>query len=431
MSDSIARPVDGQVVARSWRHRLFGDLGIAFFGYALRFITPLILYPFLTRRFGLDAFGLYATAYSAALVVSVLFEYGFPLSATRDVAATSDRDVRGTISSGVVTARIMLLPIVVSIGVLLALVNAPMWANPTVAGAAVVLGVGQGAAATWYFQGVGRIGVAVVLELVAQVLGMLAIVAFVWSADDVFRALALQAVAVWLVVVIGHYLMFRQVPFSWTGSKGGWTALRAGFPLFLSRSSVMVFTSASVFLLGALGGPAQAGIYGVAERVFAAATVLFRPLSAVLMPRVSALLQSDRAAAFRLVRLDLFATVAVFGLGALFLALLSPIIVPAIFGPNFTEATPVLQIMCAMVPIIAMSQVIGNHLMVPLRLDSKISMVIAFGALLNVGLAVFLVPQGGAIGMATARLVTEVVVTMGYFFFVRQYVRELVPVRGT
>ena len=61
------------------RHRLMSargaaDAGWVYGAHVARYVSPLLLYPVLTRRLGLEGFGVFASAIALALVVSVVVE---------------------------------------------------------------------------------------------------------------------------------------------------------------------------------------------------------------------------------------------------------------------------------------------------------------------------------------------------------------------
>ena len=403
------------------------EITILYFGYSFRFLSPLILYPLLARIFGVSQFGLYTTAFSLALMISVVVEYGFNLSGTRDIAAARDAKQRGSIAARVVFARVLLIPIGIAIGLALALSNPAFHDNRTLVGLAILLGCGQGSTAFWYFQGVRKVMTAVVLEVSGQLTALVAILAFVRNSDDVELAIALQALGVCFSAVIGSWMIFKEAPASVPRLGEAIDTLTEGFALFLTRASVMIYTSASVFLLAALSSPAQAAFYGVAERVTSAASSLLRPLSSFVMPRVAESLERDRVGAFRLARQALFGVTVAFGVGAAMLALGAAPLLHFGFGAQFEAGTLPLRILAFCLPIAAGNQILGTNLMVPLRLDRRMLLVLAFGGGVNLALAVILVPSQGAVGMALSRLMTEVAITAAFFVLLRPYLRELFP----
>lgn len=420
----------GRALRLAAKSKFVRDSTLIYVGYCFRFVSPLLLYPLLTRTLGLDGFGLYATAYSLALTLSVVVEYGFNLSGTRDVALSKTSRERGEIASKITAAKALLAPVAALLGWGASLMNSTFVAAPGLISLSIVLGIGQGATAFWYFQGVRKILTAVSLEIGGALAALVGIVLMVHRPADVGMALAMQLVGAWVSVALGTALMFREAPAQPMSLWGVLAALRDGFPLFITRAAITIYTSASVFILGMVAGAVQAALYGAVERVTSALISLYRPLSAIVMPRVAVLLTTDRGKAFRLARIVLAGSAALFCLAAAVVALGAPMVVHYAFGSRFSGAAGVLQILVFTLPIIAVSQVLGVHLMVPLRFDRTVAVVIVLGGLVNLALALALGRMGGAMGMAWARLGTEAFITAAYAFGGRAVLSELFPKRS-
>src|SRR5271170_3117675 len=80
--------------------------GIQFAGY----VIPLATLPYLARVLRPERFGLLLFAQSFAMWASITFEYGFNLSATREVAQNrQNQNALASTAAGVLGAKLMLL----------------------------------------------------------------------------------------------------------------------------------------------------------------------------------------------------------------------------------------------------------------------------------------------------------------------------------
>lgn len=140
-----------------------GRAGWVYGAHVARYVSPLLLYPVLTRRLGLEGFGVFASAIALALVVSVVVDYGQSLSGPRDIAGA----VKGPgvlVGQALAMRGVLMLP-AAAIGVGLAAFNPVLEGASGVVAMAVVLGIGQGASLLWFFQGVRDPGLAAMLEV--------------------------------------------------------------------------------------------------------------------------------------------------------------------------------------------------------------------------------------------------------------------------
>ncbi|GAW40334.1 Putative O-antigen transporter [Brevundimonas sp. SH203] len=384
------------------------DAGWLYVAHIARYAAPLLLYPVLTRRLGIEGFGVYAAGLSLALIVSVVVDYGLSVSGPRDIAARPAD--RGEIVGRAVAVRVLLAPLAVCVGLCLsALTPVPGGATGATA-VAILLGVGQGAGLLWYFQGIGNPAPMAMREVGFMLAAALIILA--WPGLGVAGALAMQAAGVWCGVAVGVVGVWRRERIARPSWSSVVAALRDGGPLFLSRAVIAAYTGAAVFAVAVLAGPAQAALYGVADRLVSAAGSLMRPLAGVIAPRIAGLLTHDPVAAFRTARWTL---IGVFGAAAVVaagLTVAAPMLMRGLFGAGFMGAKTPLRLLAATLPLVAISQVLGLHLMTSLRMDGRFAAMTAAGCAATLGAAWALAPAFGAVGMAGARIVGEAAVVV-------------------
>lgn len=411
------------------RHGLLSARGLTeaslvYAAHVFRLIAPLLLYPVLTRRLGLEGFGHYATGLSLALMVSAVVEYGFGMSGPRDIAQAKT-DQRGRVVGRVLAARLWLAPVGLLLGGVLALSNPVLRGDPWAVAGALALGVAQGSSVLWFFQGVRRPGVAATAEMLGQ--GAAMVVILFWASASVGGALALQALGLGGGAAVGAVLMVREARPVWPTAREVMAVLRRDLALFVSRGLIVAYTGASAFVVAALAGPAHAALYGVADRLVLAATSFLRPLTGLVGPRISGLMRDDPDAAYRTTRWNLILTPGVAGAGAVVAVLCAPFAVRLLFGAAFAPAVEVLRVLALILPLVAISQVLGPQLMTPLRMDRAFAVVVGVGCGVTLIAAAVLAPSAGAIGMAWARVIGEVAVVAACFICLRAHWTHLTP----
>lgn len=384
------------------------DAGWLYGAHVARYVSPLLLYPVLTRRLGLDGFGVYAAGIALALIVAVVVDYGLSISGPRDIAGTVER--RGAIVGQALAMRGVLAAPAVVVGVGLAMINPVLDGAGVVAAMAILLGVGQGASLLWFFQGIRDPAPAAMLEVGFALAAAVAVLA--WPSLSVGGAMAVQAAGVWAGVAASAVLLFRRHEVTAPGRGFVRRALVEGAPLFASRAAVVAYTGAGVLMVAALAGPVQAALYGVADRLVAASGSLMRPLAGLIAPRIAGLLLEDAGAAFRTARWVLGLSAAGFVVLAAGLTLGAPVLVRLLFGEGFAPAVEVLRLLAWVLPLVAISQVLGLQLMTPLRMDRRFALIVGVGCVATLGPAVLQAPTYGAAGMAWARIVGEAAVVL-------------------
>lgn len=397
------------------------DAGLVYGAHGLRFLAPLLLYPVLTRRFGVEGFGLNAAALSLAVIPAVVVDYGASLSGPRDIAAA--RPAAGAIIGRMLALRAVLVPPAVVLGFGLGWINPVLDGAWAVVGAGVALGVGQGASLVWVFQGLREPGPAALAEVAAILVA--AVVVMLSPGLDVAGVLAVQAAGLWLGVGAGAVMTARRVRLETPGRGFVRQGLAEGGALFASRAAVVAYTGAGGFVVAALAGVGQAAIYAVADKIVAAAGSLMRPLAGLAGPRIAGLLVEDAQSAFRTARWSLIVTPGLFLGVAAGLWLAAPSLVRLLVGDGFGDAVGVLRTLVFVLPLVAASQVLGLQLMTALRMDGRFALMVAVGCFATLAPAAILAPTWGAPGMAGARLIGEAAVVLASLACLRSHWRVL------
>ena len=390
------------------------------------YLVPLITVPYLARVLGAAGWGMVAFAQAFGSYVALLGEYGFALSATREVARHRDSMERLTgILAGVMGAK-GLLAVISLLAAWLAGWLVPIFReNPGLLWTGMFWALTRAFSMMWFFQGFERMQVIAAVEITLQALATIGIFVLVHGPQDGWRVLVLQGLGYFVSFTIGSAMAYRQLPFRLPTWRSTWEALRMGWTMFLFRGSVSLYTVGNAFILGLFVSPQIVGYYAGAEKTSRAFLGLLNPISQTLYPRLSHLVHTARDRAAQLARIG----VAVMGLGGVLMGalvfFLAPLLVRIVLGGEFAAAVPILRILALLPPLIALSNVFGIQWMLPLGLDRAFNTIIILAGLINLGLAVVFAPLFGGVGMAWAVVTAEIFVTGGIYLLLR--LRKLDP----
>lgn len=385
---------------------------------AATYILPFVTMPYLTLVMGVSGWGLVAFAQSFGAYLNLVVEYGFDLSATREVARhREDQEQLGDLVAGVIGARVLLASGVIAVALLVGHFVPSFAANPALLYAAIFLAIAQGCNFSWYFQGIERMRPIALLDVATKVAVTIGIFAWVHSPTDGPKVLFLQGVAAATSALIA-FAMLRQdvaVPLpTWSRVK---EAMQCGWSMFLFRSSVSLYTVGNTFILGLFVSPQLVGYYAGAEKINKAFLNLLYPVTQALYPRLSYL--AGKGDASKLARLSM----AVMGVGGLSLGTIvyitAPLTVQILLGANFEPAVDVLRLLACLLPLVAMSNMLGLQWMLPLGLDKPFNRIILAAGALNLTLAACFAPLWAQMGMAAAVVLAEVFVTVAMYVYLR------------
>lgn len=416
-------------LSRLSRHTLVHNTLSLYAVYLPNYFIPLLVIPYLARVLGAAGWGLVAFTQAFGTYLSVVIEFGFFLSANREVARhRGDRVKLGEILAGVLGARVFLC--LACIGPALA---AGIWfpifrEHPHLFWAGMFWGAVQGFSMSWFFQGLERMRLVAALETPAQFSGIIAILLFVHRLQDAWLVLVIQGLAYGLPAVVELVLAYREVPFLVPTFRSIREGLRMGTSMFLYRGSLELYAKGNALILGLFVAPQLVGYYAAAEKISRASYRLLNPVTQALYPRMSYLLHHAKEKAHRLARMGIILV----GAGGLALSLLvylsAPWLIRIIVGPEFAPAVPLLRILALMPALIALGQGYGTQWMLPLGLDRLFNSVMLLAGGIDIALALILAPRYADLGMAWVAVLTEALIAAGFYLVLRFY--RLDPLRA-
>jgi polysaccharide transporter, PST family len=265
--------------------RVTANVASLYGAYIVNYAVPLVTIPYLVRVLGPAAWGLVAMAQGFGNYLNLVVEYGFNLSATREVARhQNDPERIADLVAGVMSAKLVLVLGGVALALALQFAVPALQARPAVLWSGVVAGIALGLNPLWYFQGCERMRVVAALEIVTKSVAAGGVFFLVRSPADAWRVLGLQAGASLLSTGCGLVLAYREVTLRRPSAALTFSALRTGWSMFLFRSSAMLYTTGNSFLLGLFAPPVAVGYFAGAEKISKAVMGLLNPLNQAFYP---------------------------------------------------------------------------------------------------------------------------------------------------
>jgi PST family polysaccharide transporter len=350
------------------------------------------------------------------MFLSIFVEFGFPLSASREVARTREIEGEsGRVVSGVIGIQVLLL----IAGLLGACLIAPLLPllrdRPALFLAGIFFGFAQGMTPFWFFQGMERLKMAAVLDMVGKLVGMAGILLLVRTPADDWKALFLHALGPFITTCAGYSLIFTTVRPHWPTRKDLQRAFRQGLPFFAYRLATGLNGTASVFVLGLFAPVHAVGYFASAEKLSTSMLGLLNPIHEAFFPRMSHLARHALGRAAQLARVG---AVVMCG-GGLALAsimfLFAEPLIAIVVGPGFEPAVPALRIMALVTLLGATANATAVQWLLPLGHHATVNRIVFSTGLLNVTLAALLAAKFSYIGVAWAAVVAEACMAVGLF----------------
>lgn len=270
---------------------------------AITYLLPIIILPYLFRVIGPEKFGLIAFAQAFVQYFMILTDYGFSISATKEISLCQNESIKvSRIFSSVMTAKIGLaLVSLLMLGTIVYLVPKFRhdWLVYVLSFGAVV---GNTIFPVWLFQGTEKMKHIADLNILSGVLITIFIFLFVKKPEDYLLVPLINSAGLVLTGLLGQYIVFRRlgISFRFPGYTSLQQQLKAGWDIFISNVAINAYTITRIFAIGLLTNNTITGFYSIAERLAGLCqTFPLASFSQALFPRLSKIFHKSKARAFR------------------------------------------------------------------------------------------------------------------------------------
>jgi PST family polysaccharide transporter len=381
---------------------------------AAGYVLPLVTVPYLLRVLGPERFGLITFAQAVMGYFVALNDYGFNLSATRELAiCRNDRRLKSELYFSVMTIKAALC--IISLLCLCAIVAyVPRFhANGAVFYASFLIVVGNMLFPAWFFQGVEKLYWISVANMAAGVAFTLAIFIVVRTSSDFVLAAVIQSGGRLLAGILGVIILFSSEDIEACCPTLAQMRQKVvdGWHLFLSLMSVSLFLSSLTVALGLLRGMSEVGYFSAANKVLSAGQAVMGAIGQAMFPHVCSLASRSRDAAIRYLKKAMMAIGALSMAGGLLVFVFAAPIVRITMGPKYLAAVPVLRIM-SMIPFVcAVNNIYGTQTMLNFGMKREFTRTVVFSGFLCLLALLPLAFWFGASGAAASALLFELVQT--------------------
>lgn len=252
-----------------------------------QFLIPLITLPYLVRTIGLEKFGLINFALSLGLYFGAVIQYGFGVTATREIARNRDdpEKLSQIYSSTLVASCLLaLLCVVVFIPIVFLVEQFREYLGLYLFTIAFV--VFQSLFPIWFFQGMEKMKYITFLSLGASIMFLISLFTFVKEQDDFVLVPLLNASAALITFMIATTLIIKNFKVKFTRPKIQEIKCiyKNGYHSFVIQLAPNFYNNSTVFLLGLFANNSLVGIYTAALKVIEAFMSLALILTNTFLP---------------------------------------------------------------------------------------------------------------------------------------------------
>ncbi|OHB65726.1 MAG: hypothetical protein A2Y77_06725, partial [Planctomycetes bacterium RBG_13_62_9] len=267
------------------------------------YLAPLITLPYLFRVLGDSKYGLVELARAVSVYFLMLTDYGFSLSATREISVHRDDPQKvSEVFSSVMLLKFLLVILSAAIFSPIVLAVPKLRAEWPVYFLSFGSVIGMWLFPIWLFQGLERMKYIPMLNVTAKTLVIISVFVFIKDAGDYLYAPLLQSAGTILVGAAGLIIALCKFPirFRVPSVEVLRRELVNGWHIFLSRMATTFYTTSNIVILGLLTDSSFVAYYAAGDKIVRAVTDgLQIPASQAIFPHIGRLAAQSKQAALR------------------------------------------------------------------------------------------------------------------------------------
>ena len=324
-------------------------------------------------------------------------EFGSSLMATREVARIKDDQVHlKKFVEKLTIFKIFLIPIAL-IACLLSIIYVPIFTNnPQYLGIVAVGAIFQGISPIWYFQGIEKMKIIALSKLFFRLIGFIIIIIYVKSSIDAWIVLASFSLSSILICIYLYFEIIKKLGLLNIASLNQLKFIYVkSIPSFLITIIPMFYQNISAIILSVFANPLQLGLYYGASRIYRAFNTLYSPISQAFFPIITSLDNKNKTKSRLLIKNYLFLMIAI-GLFFFFINyLFAEKIILIFLGNKFSSANNLLRLFSIILPLTAVSNVLGRQWLMAINKDFFYSIVQLLSSLIAFIYFIFFIDSFG------------------------------------
>lgn len=386
----------------------------------INIMQPLVVLPYLTKTLGPEMYGLVAFAQAFIIYFRFIINYGFNLSATRDISVNREDPMKvNSIFNNAFTAGILLavLSYLILVPVVLLIPKFQSEWQLYILSSAIL--IGEVLFPIWYFQGIEKMQFISYLNIFVKVFFTILIFLFIHEKEDYLYVPfllglghAIAGIIAILIIVTKFRVKFRIAPL-----KDVFRILKEGNAAFISIYTPNLYIASSTFFMGLFTNNTITGYYSATTKITDYFTTVIRIVGQTFFPHVS----KKKKAYPKFILIILLAG----SIFTIFVLAARGLLVNLLLSDEFKIVKTYLLLLSFNIFITAFNIGFGRNFLLTIMKDKLLRNINIIISLLGVGIIYLGVSLFQVWGGITAMVLTRLIFSIVYIIYYQKYKSKL------
>jgi O-antigen/teichoic acid export membrane protein len=383
-----------------------------------QYIIPLIIFPYISRVFGVEKIGLVNYADSIVNYFILFSTLGLSIAGIREIAKHKNNAIElNKVFSELLVLHLIatLIMLCVYVGFICFFDKFTMHKDLYLIGASKL--IFNVFLLEWFFRGIENHKFITIRTVLIKIIYVLLIFVFVKTKDDYIMYYVLTCGITVINGFVNWWYSRKYVKIT-VSNLNFRKHLKAFFTIGFYMLLTSMYTSFNVAYLGIVSTTVSVGYYTTSLKLYTIILGLFSALNTVLIPRLSSLLVNDDQVSFNLTiqKSISFVTILTFPIIMCSVAL-APQIISLIAGSGYEGVISCFRIIMPLIFIVGIAQILSNQVLMVLKKDKDFFIASLIGAIIGISLNLVLVPIYNEIGTSFVVVISELSVTSVLYYF--------------
>lgn len=392
---------------------------------AFNFILPLLTFPYLIKTLQPELFG--ATLYSQTIMLYfiIIIEYSYNITAIRKISINkSNKKKIEIIFNRTITTKIYLL--VVSVVLLLALVLfvpkfSEYWLLYLFSSGLLI---GQVIFPVWLFQGLQEMKYLMYFNVISKTIFTILIFIIIKQKTDYLYVNLIYSISAIITGVLSIRFITKKYNLNFKLIKlyEVINEIKAGFLIFVSNFLNQAYVISNFIVLGFTSTALELGNYSIAEKIMLVIRQLLMVFSQVIYPHICEISKDNSKLKKFFKKILVPFTICIFFI-CLTVFVFSNYIIFLLLNKYDDDISLLMKILST-VPFIVALNMSSYQTLLAYNQKKTYSTIIIYGAIINIISNIILSNLYGAIGTASSIIITEMFITIAFYFAVKRFYKS-------
>ncbi|WP_186859332.1 flippase [Clostridium hominis] len=265
----------------------------------------------------------------------------------------------------------------------------------------------------WFYQGLEEYKYITIRSVIIKSISIIILFIFVRTREDYIKYALINIIAISGNNLINMVNIRRFTSFTLKGLNIK-KRIRPILVLLSIQVSVNIYINLDTTMCGILADEVSVGYYSNAVKINKIIVTVVTSISTILLPRLSFYIENNEVDRFNEIVSNVFKIIIFAGIPAsIGMLFVSENIVNIMFGAEFMPAIKTMQILSPLIPILAIGNLFGTQVLMPIGEEKKLLASVVAGSIVNFTLNMILIPiyreNGAALATVTAELIVMII----------------------